>query len=354
MIFVSEVCGITWFRRRIRNMASKIWLLLVIALVLVAAACTPADAAYQRHVGNTMGTQYRVSADCPRVMAADITQELSRVNAQMSTYDHNSTLSLFNRSPPGSWFAVDAQLVEVVSVAAQLSAESAGAFDITVGPLVNLWGFGPAGFTGAKPTPMQIDAALGRVGSAHLRFTLQPPALLKEADVYVDLSAIAKGHGVDRVARRLVEAGCGGFLVEIGGEVRVRGSNARGEPWRIGVEVPDPESFGVVHKVLQPGEGSVATSGDYRNFIETDGARFSHTIDPRTGAPVSHNLASVTVVHESAMWADGYATLLNVLGLDAGIEFAEHHGLAALFIERTENGFEERYTSTMALQLQRD
>jgi thiamine biosynthesis lipoprotein len=145
----------------------------------------------------------------------------------------------------------------------------------------------------------------------------------------------------------LLASGCGSFLVEIGGEVRTFGVNEHGVGWRVGVEVPDPASFGGVQRVLQPGDLAVATSGDYRNFIEADGIRLSHTIDPRTGHPVNHRLASVTVVHASAMWADGYATLLNVLGPDAGFEFAQESGLAALFIERAENGFEERYTPAM-------
>ena len=175
--------------------------------------------------------------------------------------------------------------------------------------------------------------------------------LQKRAQVYVDLSAIAKGYGVDRLAERLIESGCPAFLVEIGGEVRTLGLNERGVGWRVGVEVPDPTTFGAVQRVLQPGHRAVATSGDYRNFLEQAGVRFSHTIDPRTGKPVSHELASVTVVHDSAMWADGYATLLNVLGPQAGFEFALESRLAALFIQRTENGFEERYTPQMQLLL---
>ncbi|MDH3642941.1 MAG: FAD:protein FMN transferase, partial [Gammaproteobacteria bacterium] len=159
------------------------------------------------------------------------------------------------------------------------------------------------------------------------------------------------GHGVDRLARELDRANCEHYLVEVGGEVRVKGVNDRGQPWRIGVEVPDPATLGAVQRVVRPGNNGLATSGDYRNFLEMDGERFSHTIDPRTGRPVTHNLASVTVVHESAMWADGYATLLNVLGPRAGFVFAEQHNLAALFVERTDRGFEERYTPAMKLLL---
>jgi thiamine biosynthesis lipoprotein len=294
-----------------------------------------------------MGTQYRVTADCPVDVGADITRELVRLNQEMSTYDESSTVSRFNRATPGRWFAVGTDLVTVVAAAAQLSVDSAGAFDITVGPLVNLWGFGPGGFSAEQPAPEQIDAALARIGHGYLEFRVQPSALLKHQDLYVDLSAIAKGYGVDRLAELLIESACGDFIVEIGGEVRTRGTNERGAMWRVGVEVPDPESSGAVQRVLHLGEHSLATSGDYRNFFAQDGTRFSHTIDPRTGRPVNHQLASVTVAHDSAMWADGYATLLNVLGPQAGYAFAQESGLAALFIVRTEHGFEERYTEPM-------
>jgi thiamine biosynthesis lipoprotein len=298
-----------------------------------------------------MGTQYRVTADCPVNVGAEVVAELSRVNQEMSTYDPTSTLSRFNRSPPGDWFAVSADLVHVVAAAAQLSAASGGAFDVTVGPLVNLWGFGPDESTGAPPLPGQLQAALARVGHAYLQHRARPPGLRKQTDIYVDLSAIAKGYGVDRLAELLIGSACANFLVEIGGEVRAHGKNEQGVAWRVGVEVPDPSRFGAVQRVLQPGEQSIATSGDYRNFLEVGGVRVSHTIDPRTGRPVNHRLASVTVVHDSAMWADGYATLLNVLGPRAGLEFAQETGLAALFIERAENGFEERYTPAMELLL---
>src|SRR5690606_31202862 len=163
-------------------------------------------------------------------------------------------------------------------------------------------------------------------------------------ELYVDLSAIAKGHGVDRVVQRLAAEGCDAMLVDVGGEVRGTGPSPAERPWRIGIEVPDPERQGGIQRVINLQEGAVATSGDYRNFVERDGIRYSHTIDPRTGYPVQHGLASVTVLHASAMWADGYATLLNVLGPEEGYAFAREHGLAALFVIRTDGGFEERYT----------
>jgi thiamine biosynthesis lipoprotein len=319
----------------------------VCAWLLGIAACSGTPE-YQRHGGQTMGTYYAVTARCPAevepaVIAGLIESELAAVNDEMSTYLPESVLSRFNRSQVGDWFPVPATVAEVVTAAQELSRASGGAFDVTVGPLVNLWGFGPTAGHGI-PSEAEIAAARERIGYQALEVRLDAPALRKARDLYVDLSAIAKGHGVDRVVQRLQAQGCADLLVDVGGEVRTVGVNPAGEAWRIGVEVPDPGSTGGVQRVLRIATGALATSGDYRNFVESDGHRFSHTMDPRSGRPVTHRLASVTVLHESAMWADGYATLLSVLGPEDGWVFALEHGLAALFIVRGESGFEERYT----------
>lgn len=298
---------------------------------------------YQRHSGETMGTHYHVTARCPVDVAAVIEAELAAVNDEMSTYLPGSTLSRFNRASPGEWFAVEAAVAEVVAAAQVLAAQSGGAFDVTVGPLVNLWGFGPEP-GGRTPAAADIEAARRDVGYQRLDVTQAPPRLRKTGPLYVDLSAIAKGHGVDRVAQALERAGCDAMLVDVGGEVRGHGPSPAGRAWRIGVEVPDPDRAGIVQRVVSLESGSLATSGDYRNFVVRDGHRYVHTIDPRTGYPVEHALASVTVLHPSAMWADGYATLLSVLGPEAGMAFALRHELAALFLVREASRFEERYT----------
>ncbi|MEQ8861360.1 MAG: FAD:protein FMN transferase [Pseudomonadales bacterium] len=298
---------------------------------------------FRRYGGSTMGTYYQVTARCPDDVSATIEDTLHQVNGEMSTYLPDSALSRFNSAPVNEWFPVPRELIEVVSAAESLSRQSDGAFDVTVGPLVNLWGFGPDATDGV-PSDLAVSDTLARVGHRYLAVRAEPPALRKTVELYVDLSAIAKGHGVDRVARRLGEAGCDAMLVDIGGEVRGSGPSPMETPWRIGIEVPDPESVGAVQRVVRIDNSAVATSGDYRNFREADGRRFSHTIDPRTGYPVQHALASVSVVHESAMWADGYATLLNVLGPEQGLAFAREHDLAALFVIRRDSGFEERYT----------
>lgn len=318
---------------------------------LILQACGRAPDHFQRAEGNIMGTVFHVTANCPTEVGAAIVAELERVDRAMSTYSATSELSRFNRAPTGRWVGVSNELVHVVAAAAELSAISGGAFDVTVGPLVNLWGFGPEPAPAHIPDSRDIDRALQRIGYGYLEYRHDPPALLKRRAIYVDLSAIAKGFAVDLVAERLEASGCSNYLVEVGGEVRAHGASPRGDPWRVGVEVPEPGSFAAVQRVLPIRDDAVATSGDYRNFIDLDGRRFSHTIDPRSGFPVDHGLASVTVVHASALWADGYATMLSVIGTEAGIEVAEREGLTALFVQRTENGFEERYTSGMQLLL---
>jgi thiamine biosynthesis lipoprotein len=287
-----------------------------------------------------MGTTYSVQlVDPPPDLDLDrlrlrIDAELERVNAQMSTYRPDSELSRFNAAPGTDWMPVSPELAATVAAAKRIGAASGGALDVTVGPLVNLWGFGPDLSEDDVPAPAAIAAGLDRTGLERLEVRLDPPALRKaRADLYVDLSAIAKGHGADRVAAVLDTAGVDDLLVEIGGELYGRGRNGRGEPWRIAVERPQSDGRRVLRVVPLRNTG-MATSGDYRNFFELDGVRYSHSIDPATGWPVRHELASVTVLADTAMEADGWATALLVLGPARGQALAESLGLAALFIER--------------------
>ena len=328
---------------------SSVWCL-PLAIVLVTGGCRESGD-YQVIEGATMGTYYRITSQCPpaagKPLADEVAAELDTVNLEMSTYLQSSELSEFNRAPVDSWIEVSSALVDVVATAQAIASDSDGAFDVTVGPLINLWGFGPAGRVLEAPSPDEIAAARKRVGWAYLESRSSPPALKKTRSIEVDLSAIAKGHGVDRVANLLDGLGCTDFLVDIGGEVRGRGVNEAGLVWRIGIEVPDPSRVGAVQRVLKLPDVAVATSGDYRNFMDLGGERFSHTMDPRTGQPVRHGLASVSVIHTSAMWADGLATALNVLGPEAGFELASRQGFAVLFLVRQAGGFEERYTPAM-------
>ncbi len=333
-------------RRGSREAASIFRRLMIIGFVLALAGCE-GNADYRRLGGSTMGTYYQVTARCPADPGQRIEATLTEVNAQMSTYLPDSELSRLNRGPVGAWLPVSPAIAEVVSAAADLGEFSEGAFDITVGPLVDLWGFGAGSAPGPDagvPDDAALTQARTRVGMKHLEIRRDPPRLRRLAPVSMDLSAIAKGYGVDRVFEELMAMGCSDLLVDIGGEVRALGAGPSGADWRIGIEVPDPDSQGGVQRVVALGAGALATSGDYRNFFEVEGQRYSHTIDPRTGRPITHDLAAVTVAHASAMWADGWATALNVLGPDAGLRLAREQGLAALFIVRGEDGFQERYT----------
>jgi len=303
-------------------------------------------------VGTTMGTSWSVQVPHPpqRLDQADlyerISAELEAVNERMSTYQTDSELSRFNAAETTDWLPVSAELVRLVDTATAVSTLTDGAFDITVGPLVNLWGFGPEVKADQLPVQADIDAALARVGWDLLETRSDPPALRKaQPDLYVDLSAIAKGYGVDRMAAVLEGAGITDYLVEIGGELRGRGHNADGEPWRIAIERPDPERRAVLRVVALTDLG-MATSGDYRNFFKLDGKRYSHTIDPATGRPVAHQLASVTVLAERCAEADAWATALLVLGPARGMTLANDRGLIALFVERF--GDELRLTESTA------
>lgn len=328
-------------------------------ILLLLIACTPEHQALELS-GSTMGTGYSIQVvDLPEeieleLLRDNIETELELVNALMSTYREDSELSRFNRSRSGDWFAVSPGLAELAQQALRTSETSDGAFDATVGPLVNLWGFGPEAGPDRVPSDAEIAQAQARVGYRKLSVRAEPPAVRKtEPDLYLDLSAIAKGYGVDRVAELLDAAGVANYLVEIGGELRGRGHNGRGQPWRIAVERPDPGAR-EVQRVVELRGGGMATSGDYRNFFERDGKLYSHTIDPETGRPVTHGLASVTVLAPRTAHADALATAFLVLGPEAGLALAESLNVAALFILRTPDGYTELETVAFRLYRQED
>ncbi len=305
--------------------------------------------------GPTMGTRYMIKVFDPPQFESDIRVEvdalLRRMNDLMSTYLDTSELSRFNQSSSTDWFEVDAETATVVAYAQSVAQKTGGAFDITVGPLVNAWSFGPDPRTQTVPGPERLEQLRRVVGYEKLSVRTDPPALRKSIpELQVDLSAIAKGYAVDRVVQLLNESGAPNVFVEIGGEVRTSG-NKNGQWWKVGIQVPDQanEAVLIAHS-LNTGAGndqSMATSGDYRNFFEVDGVRYSHTIDPRTARPIDHALASVSVVAESCMEADAWATALNVVGPDEGRRLAEVEGLSALLIQRGEDRFELVGTGTL-------
>ncbi|WP_205743037.1 FAD:protein FMN transferase [Halioglobus maricola] len=306
-----------------------------------------------------MGTTWRVAAVpgehtsvTEEALQVEIEAVLEAVNASMSTYRADSEVSRFNAAPVGEWFEVSSDFYLVLSSAMAISWQSNGAYDLTVGPLVNLWGFGPGDRTDEPPSSEAIDAVMAQVGQDKLRVDGEIYSVLKQAELYLDFSSIAKGFAVDELARVLAGAGFENYLVEIGGEMRVAGQSPRGDAWRIAIEKPEAVPGGIAQAFALEDE-AVATSGDYRNFFEADGVRYSHTIDPRTGEPVAHELVSVTVVHPSCMMADAWATALTVLGAEEARIVAEAAGLAVYFIQREGDGYSESYTDAFAPYLQR-
>lgn len=323
--------------------------LLLVALLLSACEPSPPDPTV-RLTGSTMGTSYDLKLvpaqgqTVPADFKNRVEELLARINRQMSTYDPNSELSRFNRNPSTDWIAVSPELHQVVAEGLRTSELTNGAFDITVGPLVNLWGFGPEPRRDQIPSDEAIARARERVGYWRLQARERPPALKKErADLYVDLSALAKGYGVDQLVALVETTGTTNYLVSIGGEIRARGHNGQGQPWTIAIEKPVPGQR-AVERLVRFGDRSISTSGDYRNFFEQNGRRYSHVINPRTGRPILQTLASVTVIGDRSMIADATATALMVAGPEQGFQLASEHHLAAFFMLVKPEGFQERYT----------
>ncbi|KII80366.1 FAD:protein FMN transferase [Vibrio renipiscarius] len=321
----------------------KKWLV-VFASLLVLAGCE--KSVEQVHLsGPTMGTTYNIkyieqeglaTAD---VLQAEIDRLLEEVNDQMSTYRKDSELSRFNQHQTSEPFTVSPQTATVVKEAMRLNGLTLGALDVTVGPLVNLWGFGPEARPDVVPTEEELAARKAYTGIQHL--SLEGNALSKDIpNLYVDLSTIAKGWGVDVVANYLQSQGIQNYMVEVGGEMRLKGVNREGVGWRIAIEKPSVDERSI-QEIIEPGDMAIATSGDYRNYFESDGVRYSHIIDPKTGYPIHHKVVSVTVLDASSMTADGLATGLMVLGEERGMQIANENNIAAFMIVKTDDGFKE-------------
>lgn len=327
-------------------------LIALLALLVAGAGFSllhPEPPAAELHMsGRTMGTtynvKYRSTQDAPslKAMQLEVDTLLAEVNHTMSTYDPESELSRFNRLRTTDWVPASASLRAVLKAALEVGAQSEGAFDITVGPLVNLWGFGPDVHPDRVPRETDIAAARMRSGLDKITLSETQPAIRKHRpDVFLDLSGIAKGYGVDRVAELMTAHGIKHFMVEIGGEIRVRGLKEQDTPWRIAIEKPLSGERSV-HTMLALSDIALATSGNYRNFFEVAGRRYSHTIDPTTGWPVDNHLVSVTVLAETSMRADAWATAFQVLGPERGMAIAERLNLPVLFVIEHDGQFEER------------
>ena len=286
------------------------------------------------------------ATDQEKELSKTVQSVLDLIDSTMSTYRTDSEVSQFNRSNSTDWFPVSPETAKVVQAAIDVSELTQGTFDITVGPLVNRWGFGPEEYDNF-PSQEEIDELLQSVGTQHLAVQLEPSAIMKNMPhLKIDLSGIAKGFAVDQVAAALGKMGIKNYMIEVGGETRTAGKKSSGKPWTIGIELPTPQWLNEpkIHCMIQLGSQSMATSGDYNNFADYQGFHFSHIIDPRTGWPAEKKntelpesqmrLFSVSVVDSNCLRADALTKGFYVLGVDEGLKLANDNGIAVLFLLR--------------------
>lgn len=292
--------------------------------------------------GPTMGSTYTVQyvrgsgMPAPEALQSEVEKILADIDQQMSTYRSDSFIERFNDGPAGCQ-AAPASVLKLVEYGEGLSRNSDGAFDLTVEPLLNLWGFGPKGEGLRVPSAEELEAVRALYGYHHLQ--VKGAELCKDRDeIQVDFNGIAAGYAVDLIAGRLEQLGVKSYLVEATGELKAVGRKPDGSPWKIAIEAPQSETR-VPQMIVALDGYAMTTAGDYRNFFEENGQRYSHTLDPSTAAPVAHALAAVTVIDPSALNADGLDTLLMVLGPERGLAYAEREHIAAFFVSHDGKGF---------------
>lgn len=294
--------------------------------------------------GESMGTTYNIVVIAPKSDTSKINKiikhHLDDIEEKMSTYLDESEISKFNDLEANSWFTFSPITFDVIQKGQEISKLTDGAFDITVQPLVNLWGFGPNNKPEKIPYPDEIDSVYAIVGYEGLELNNETFEVNKRQFREIDLSAIAKGYAVDLVADQLTLAGFDRYLVEVGGEMRFSGLKLNDDKWRVAVEKPDSNSR-EIYQYIEITDGGIATSGDYRNYDEIDGLRVSHTIDPASGYPVEHNLVSVTVLDKSTARADALATAFMVMGAQKAQKLAQLHNIPVLLIEKQQQGFSD-------------
>lgn len=318
----------------------------LIGLLLGLTGCSPGDT-LERVSGPTMGSSYTVQyvrtpgGPAPQVVQHEVERVLEEIDRQLSTYRSDSLIETFNRLPANSCQMMPAQVLTLVRLGEQFSQQSDGAFDLTVEPLLDVWGFGPQSRSEKIPDAQALASARQRVGHGHLRIVGEQ--LCKDAPVELDFNSIAAGQAVDQLVARLQGLGVASLLVEVTGELKALGRKPDGSAWQIALELPRDDRQ-IARQILPVDGYGVSTSGDYRNYFEENGQRYSHTFDARQGKPVKHDLAAVTVLDHSALMADGYSTLLLILGPEQGWNFALTHEIAAVFVTRVADGFVSRST----------
>ncbi|MEC5341180.1 FAD:protein FMN transferase ApbE [Brenneria populi] len=301
--------------------------------------------------GKTMGTFYSVKISGEQKEGKELLQReidtlLEQANNEISTYRQDSTLSKFNQYRGNEPQPISNGTADIILAAQRIGRATGGAMDITVGPLVNLWGFGPQKQPTQIPSQQQIDATRQKIGLSHLKLVSDERGewIQKDLpDLYVDLSTLGEGYGADLLAQLMAKKGITNYLVSVGGAISSRGVNAEGMPWRVAIQKPTDRENAMQAAVNLQGYG-ISTSGSYRNYFERDGQRYSHVIDPATGRPITHQLVSVTVIAPTALEADGWDTGLMVLGREKALALAQRQGLAVYLISKTEKGFQAEMT----------
>ncbi|MFZ5755494.1 MAG: FAD:protein FMN transferase [Pseudomonadota bacterium] len=330
----------------------RLWLPLLVLMALAGAVFATWLRTTQPVVhtlsGYTMGSTWSLRVVAPPgadlgTLRADIEAQLAELDRQLSNYRDDAVLARLNRAPVDAWQELPAHLHTVLRTGQQLHAESGGAFDLTVKPLVNLWGFGAAEPRTHVPDDAEIAAARALTGNDRLEISADGLQVRRRGPVTLDVDAVAPGHAADVITALLREHGLPDHLMEVGGELVASGRRPDGTPWRVGIEQPE-RGRGGIERVVAVSGVAIATSGDYRDYVDIAGQRYSHTIDPVTGRPVEHALTSVTVIAEDGLHADGYATVLMVLGPERGLAWADARRLPVFMIVRTANGERvERY-----------
>jgi thiamine biosynthesis lipoprotein len=320
----------------------------LVAATLLLSACVSTPPRETLLEGQTMGSAWtvKIAGALPldeAQLRAGVQARFDAVDLALSTWRIDSALSRFNDHAGDDWVDVDPELAQVLAYALGLAQLSDGAYDVTVGPLVNLWGFGPDPARYRVPEEAAIAAARARVGWRKVEVDVQRHRARKPPEVRVDLSSLGKGRGVDRVAEYLDARGVTNYLIDLSGKLRARGRNPHGVAWQIAVEQPAPDDPSgaprTVPAVVTLRDKSIATAGDYRRFFESGGRHYSHIIDPRSGAPVKHATLSATALGANCMQADALATLLMVMETDAALRVATEQGIPALLIQRDGGGF---------------
>ena len=312
---------------------------IVLAFLLCLVACDPSPKKVQLQ-GAVFGTTWNVTYHgVPEGLTDNdvegaITRAFSVVDDSMNNYRASSTLSKLNSLPAGQIFEVDWDFTLVFNAAIDIHQATTGAYDPSVAPLINLWGFGPEGVT-ERPTEEQLTIARSYSGLNQFAWDLSDRSFLKRnTRATLDFSSIAKGYAVDLAGDALDEIGVANFMLEVGGEIQTRGVSPRGDHWRLAIENPMRAGAGKPYAAVSVSDVGIATSGNYRNFFEVDGKRFSHLIDPRTGYPIEHDLISATVIHPSTMIADAWATALMVVGTAEALRLANLYDLSVYLISR--------------------